>query len=180
MNHFMIDIETLGTAPGSVITSIGAVRFDPDGDTLGSSMQVHVRAESCVQSGMQIDAGTVLWWLGQSDIAREAFVHGQRATAVVLPQALALLYEWLHTSAGEPVVWGNGATFDIVMLEDAYRRCHMTPRWKYRNVRCYRTVLAEFGIESDWVKPEVAHDALSDAVAQAKTLQNVYRRMRNG
>ena len=27
--HAMIDIETLGTEPGSVVLSVGAVKFDP-------------------------------------------------------------------------------------------------------------------------------------------------------
>ncbi len=28
-NHIMIDLETIGTRPGSAILTIGAVRFDP-------------------------------------------------------------------------------------------------------------------------------------------------------
>ena len=30
MEHIMIDIETLGTKPGSIILSIAAVKFDID------------------------------------------------------------------------------------------------------------------------------------------------------
>ena len=53
----------------------------------------------------------------------------------------------------------------------------MRAPWNYRHVRCFRTVMAEFGLDTDWVKPLVAHDALADAEAQARTLQNCMRRV---
>lgn len=98
-----------------------------------------------------------------------------------LPVAVALqaLSAWMKSLPGVPYVWGNGANFDISILEQAYLDAGMRTPWGYRNVRCFRTVMSEFGIETDWVKPVVAHDALADAEAQARTLQNCMQRIRS-
>ena len=55
--------------------------------------------------------------------------------------------------------------------------------WEYYNGRDYRTVKNLFPkglVQQVEVKPEVAHDALQDAVAQAKTLQALWKAWGNG
>ena len=47
MTRVMLDLETFGTAPGSVIKAIGAVVFSPDG--LGKQFYRIVDAQSCVR-----------------------------------------------------------------------------------------------------------------------------------
>lgn len=42
MNNVMLDLETFGTQPGSVIRSIGAVVFDPFSDKLGKEFYVNM------------------------------------------------------------------------------------------------------------------------------------------
>lgn len=75
-------------------------------------------------------------------------------------------------STGERIrVWGDGATFDPVLLEAAYRACNMPCPWYYTEVYCYRTLRQL----KDSKKPAsvTAHDALSDAKAQLKHLQEL-------
>lgn len=46
MEDMMIDIETLGTRPGSVILSVGAVMFDRHGVGHGETFYMNVERES--------------------------------------------------------------------------------------------------------------------------------------
>ena len=69
MSRIMVDLETLGTAPGSVILSIGAVRFDVEKGLL-DEFYVNIDVESSQRLGLTIDGDTVMWWLKQSDAAR--------------------------------------------------------------------------------------------------------------
>lgn len=67
----MIDIETLGTAPGSVILSIGAVAFVRDRmpeDWREFSSVISV--ESSKSCGLTTDQSTIDWWKRQDSYAR--------------------------------------------------------------------------------------------------------------
>ena len=64
--NLMIDLETLGTKPNSAILSIGAVYFDKDG--LGEEFYANVDLQDSIDSGFDIDASTVYWWLSQYQI----------------------------------------------------------------------------------------------------------------
>ena len=83
--HIMVDLETMGTAPGSAIVSLGAVAFDPVAGTLGEEFYRVITLGSCQRAGLTIDAGTIGWWLQQSDSARAELV---RDDAVALPNVL--------------------------------------------------------------------------------------------
>lgn len=86
MNHCMIDLETMGTSPGCAIASIGAVIFDPerphDGSTAPEFYAV-VDLASCQSVGLTMDAGTVYWWLTQSQKAREAVCRAYKRLGLV-------------------------------------------------------------------------------------------------
>lgn len=175
----MIDLETMGLGTNAPILSIGAVAFSQFGVGIESTFHQGISLEDSMASGRRPTASTILWWLQQSDEAREQ-VCQKGGCGVRLAAGLAAFDAWIKSLPGVPYVWGNGANFDIAILEQAYLDAGMRTPWGYRNVRCFRTVMAEFGVESDWVKPVVAHDALADAEAQARTLQKCYQRMAIG
>lgn len=172
----MIDLETMGLGTNAPILSIGAVAFDLLGDEIIARFDANISLEYSMAAGRQPTASTILWWLQQSDEARKQ-IHQKCASGDPVSVALSDFATWMKSLAGEPHVWGNGANFDISILEQAYLDAGMRAPWGYRNVRCFRTVMAEFGLDSDWVKPLVAHDALADAEAQVRTLQNCMRRI---
>lgn len=172
MNRIMLDLETLGQTPGSVILSIGAVRFDETG--ILDEFYVNINPESCVAAGLRMDVSTVMWWMGQSDEARKALVAGE---AKILQEALAMFGSWairLGTPQAEQVteLWGNGSDFDNVLLTHAYASVGMPPPWPFWANRDYRTLK---GIRKDipFEKPAIAHNALEDAKAQAKHLLKI-------
>jgi hypothetical protein len=69
MKHVMIDLETLGTLPGSAIMILGAIFFDETG--LGDEFYMVARQYSCVKVGLAIDAETASWWETESPEARK-------------------------------------------------------------------------------------------------------------
>lgn len=166
MKHVMVDIETLGTTPGSVISAIGAVEFDPATLTLGKQFYMPIDVADAQRNGFTIEAGTVLWWLEQSAEARAEMASPQR---IGVYSAMEMFLEYLHQDDADienVLLWGNGASFDNVLLAAACDRLGLQ-KPKFWNDRCFRTLKSLFPIETR-PKPEVPHHAMYDAIAQAQ------------
>lgn len=180
MQHVMIDLETFGTRSNSVIVTIGAVQFDPHSNRIGDVFHYAIDPKSAMLHGMKMDASTIFWWLEQAEAARSALVAKAKA-ASSLGSTLGAFRSYLHgieQACGAVFVWGNGADFDLALLQQAYESVGQEKPWKYNASRCFRTLRSEFGVDTDYVKPTVAHDALADAVAQAHTAQNIFARLK--
>jgi hypothetical protein len=164
--HVMIDLETMGTRPDAPIIAIGAVAFD--GDAIRREFYANVDLGSSVNSGAQIDASTVMWWLKQSDAARAALTEGE---AYSLVGALTELSNWIDWG---PIkgVWGNGATFDNVILRQSYVRTAVPCPWPFWQDRCYRTVKSMYP-DVAMVRSGTHHNALDDARTQAEHLLGI-------
>lgn len=165
MTHLMTDVETMGKNPNAPIVAIGAVLFDPVALELGETFYVQVSLEDAVRNGGVMDASTVLWWLQQDEAARAAVGVGRECIAA----ALVALSDFIgRFAAVSPVhVWGNGATFDNVILASAYQRCSLRQPWGYTRDRCFRTLKNLCPVD-DIEFEGVPHHALHDAVHQAK------------
>lgn len=167
----MLDLETLGTGNNACILSIGAVKFDPYGDGFppDAPFEIFVDPKSCMDAGLQLDASTVLWWMHPDrDEAREVFVDKELKP---LDQALFLFEAWM---GGDRPVWGNGATFDNVILRNAYKAAGRRCPWHFRNDRCYRTMAAVFP-DAKWERIGTHHSAVDDAATQAAHLQRIMK-----
>lgn len=170
MNHIMLDLETMGTGPNAAIVAIGAVEFEltKTGGQLGDSFYQCISLESAMATGGQVDAGTVLWWLKQSDAARAMFAQ----PAIHVDDALHKFLVWM-SQRGESKnlrVWGNGASFDNVILASAYRRACMPLPWNSFNDRCYRTVKSMHPAAPAIQRTGTHHNAKDDAINQANHL----------
>lgn len=165
MNDVMIDLETMGNGPDAAIIAIGAVEFDVEKREVGERFYTVVDLESAVDGGGVMDASTVLWWMKQGDEARAAFARGGEHIAKALQQFSA----WMADRGEDVRVWGNGASFDNVILATAYRRNRTNLPWKYWNDRCYRTAknLAP-GVKMQ--RAGTKHNAMDDAESQARHL----------
>lgn len=163
--HYMIDLETMGTAPGSAIVAIGAVAFDAE--KIHDTLYQTVSLESAMAWGLTVDPGTIMWWMQQSDAARAEILEPMSPDLFL---TLDTMCEWI-LRAPESVsgVWGNGATFDNVLIRVAMEKTGVTPPWKFWQDKCYRTVKGAHP-EIDIVKEGTAHKAIDDALSQAKHL----------
>jgi hypothetical protein len=163
--HVMLDLETFGTGNNAAIASIGAVKFNAD--EILDEFHVGVDVESCTNLGLKMDASTVMWWLDPERAeARAALLALER---VDLASALLGFSEWF---GDEKPLWGNGSTFDNIILRSAYTAAGMVYPAKFWNDQCYRTVKYRYpGIEM--VREGTHHDACDDARSQAKHLQKI-------
>jgi DNA polymerase III epsilon subunit-like protein len=169
MKNIMCDIETLGLRPGSAIISIGAVAWE--GDQITSEFYTVIDLDSCRMNGLREDPATRAWWDAQSGEARKALVQADTGQGRMLDVALNEFAAWLVGADDEEfLIWGNGAAFDVPILEAAYVRVAQSIPWDYRNVRCFRTLRGlDMLPRTEWPADEaVAHHALDDARWQAK------------
>lgn len=160
----MLDLETLGKKPGAIIVAIGAVKFGHG--EIQSEFYARVDAESCERIGLTMDASTVIWWLGQSEAARNELLQPGES----IRTALSLFTRWIGDP--RPEIWGNGPLFDNGILAEAYDRAQIPRPWKHSSDRCYRTLKA---LHPD-IAPEpegIAHHALDDAKNQARHLMRI-------
>jgi exodeoxyribonuclease VIII len=182
---YMIDIETLGKGNDALILSIGVMPFflgdKPSVPPTGSGFSVNINVESSQLLGAKMDASTILWWMTQDDNARDIF----GGITDTLPHALDRLTSYLNVTAGSTdiVVWGNGSTFDISILEDNFRLAGMKEPWNFRNVRDMRTMVDLYGRMDHTVRMSRSeedgylHTALGDAVHQARKLVSLQRQL---
>lgn len=177
--HVMLDLESLGTEPGSVILSISALsfRYDEDKQTLveGTSREVHISATS---SGLDIDPSTVLWWLEQSEKARAIMLEGQ-ARGMDEEKALEEFAEWikdLEDFFGTLYIYGNSTRFDLGLLNYAYRYYGEKAPWDHTKEIDYRTIRKLF---PECMVPfeefvGTPHKGLDDCRHQFKGVKNVF------
>jgi len=131
----MLDLETMGIGPNAAIVSIGAVLFDSDGIVKQFSLS------NTLASGMEAgvaDAATILWWLTQSEEAKRESLSGASHLVDSLVAFSQLLSQYEVTA-----VWGNGASFDNVILASAYRAAGVLLPWPFYLDRCFRTLKEE-------------------------------------
>lgn len=166
----MVDLETLGTVADAVIMSIGAVKFDLDSDAIeDGGFYASVSIESNLNMKRRIQEDTLIWWMGQSSAAHGVFTEAKQT----LGNALRELSDWIGSDSC--LFWSNGADFDLPMLAHAHTQHMMEVPWKY-NTRCYRTYKnLPQARQVKFIATGVKHNALSDALNQAKHLQLIQR-----
>ena len=117
-----------------------------------------------------------LKWLGQSQEARDAVRFSAFDIRSVLQDFSDFIAE--HSRHNDVRPWGNSSGFDLTIVGSAYKRCAIKQPWYFTNERCFRTVRnmypqIEYDVES---KGKGAHNALADAVFQAKHLFRIKNR----
>lgn len=176
MQNVMIDLETLGTTADAVIMSIGAVEFELNGE-IGRKFYRSVSIDSNLALDRKISESTLVWWLQQSAAAQRVF-HEPKTP---LETALVELVSWFpfHNDGrgnNSTLVWSNGASFDIPMLEHAFLSVDMKAPWEFYNSRCMRTYKNLPGAaDVERPMPKVAHRADDDALAQALAVQAIHQ-----
>jgi len=167
-DRVMLDIETLGAAPGAAILSIGAVTFGLDG--IGREFYYSISLQSCEDAGLAIDAGTLDWWLQQDDGAREVLTGG-----IDLDDALR---NFALFSADADEIWAYSPSFDCAILSHAYDATDYDVPWTYQQERDCRT-LAALSVWPDIEQDGTEHDALDDARYQARQTAAALRALRD-
>lgn len=172
--HVMIDTETLGRTPGSVVRSVAAVEFDPQTGETGRQKVWKIDLTDSIRYGFKVEASTLKWWMMQSDEARREFVEGAETP---LEDFLEDFMQFIAATdeGNDFTLWCLQLDFDVAMLRSMYSwynlnvyRCdeEVLP-WdfrKVRDVRPYMDALDSAGL----LPPKVAdrHTPLADCLAQ--------------
>jgi hypothetical protein len=172
MSDIMLDLETLGTRPGCVILTLGAVKFDPYSlKEPGPGIYFRVDVDEQTALGREVQEDTLNWWISQADdIREEALGESERVS-------LDTLYRDLNRFlVGANNIWAQGPLFDFAILENLYRQMGWPTPWQYWQIRDSRTL---FGVHGDpRVKGKAGlHNALEDCVSQATAVQQVYNKL---
>lgn len=166
-NHIMLDLETLSTRKDAAIIQIAARAFDPETGELGAEFCAFIKNPTG-----HVDVQTVAWWMQQVPAAA---IGAAVASDDAYPElrALECFASWLGMQApagGWAELWSHGATFDIVLLENAYTRNGLAKPWSYRVERDTRTLYAHApgGMPTVPQDPQRKHDARYDCEVQIK------------
>ena len=173
MKYFSVDIESLSLQPTAHVLSIGAVEFDiATGDI---KRKFYAVLQGDMQGERHIDRRTVHWWIEQAiNHPATAAFHGARPDATVMMD-LGRFLDYANKR-----VFFLGSTFDAVALESLNKTVSSPyTLWGYRDVmdlRTLRTMLRDTGQDPfEGVEQLEAHDALNDAIVQAKAVTNAYK-----
>lgn len=172
----MVDLETLGTNQDSAFISIGACMFDPDSGNIGEQFYQNIDWDDALKT-RKATGDTIKWWMRQEKAAQDKACAAGSPLKVVL----SAFGNWFTKGRDDRIVWGNGATFDVGMLENAFMSEFGKTPWKFWNVMDVRTTvkLAACTINKNDV-PFVGtpHDPLADAIHQAQYISVMWQRLR--
>lgn len=163
-NVIMVDLETLSTSARAVVLAIGVAGFDKNGEDYSYYSRLDIGRQQIL--GRKIDESTLEWWMGQDDNARKLFKEDKVETMGALVDLFTELEDKFDLKV--MTVLGNGANFDITIIEDLCETFGVRVPWKYRNIACYRTLkeLTKSIPSCKFVREGVHHNALSDAKSQ--------------
>jgi hypothetical protein len=172
--QIVVDLETLSTKSNGCIVSIGAVAFSINVGILDTFF-INIDPSSCKSYGLDIDPHTINWWKEQSPEARKAW----QVDPVPLDEALDK-FALFYGDKSIPI-WGFGANFDVVLLENAFNATGWNESrpaidkfpWKFWDIYCLRTLANVLGKRLE--KTGVNHNALHDAQAEAKLILEILK-----
>lgn len=173
----MIDIETLSVSKEASIATIAAVKFQRNGSTIEhDSLYLKIDRTSCDQIGLEVSSETVIWWEKQEEIAKEEIfgIEGR----IAIREALLTLSKFIDKNS---IVWANSPNFDIVILENAYKKCGLLHPWKFWNLRDCRTVYDLGGLSlkehNKRSNRSTSHNSLQDCMDQISCLQHALKKL---
>lgn len=184
MMHVMLDLETLGTKPGSVIFAIGAVAFKDSEFELGpeefnSTFHKIISIENSQYYKFAINPDTERWWSEETGDKSEliAALTG-KGNAVSVGEALTAFQDWLSQYQDNPdhkkvLVWGNGKEFDNALLRAYYEHLGMECPFTFRADMDFRTLKNLFPDCKPQQDNDTPHNSLADAKYQAEWLKEV-------
>ena len=172
--HGMIDLETLGVEPDSVIITLGAVKFDPYSDA-EPNHGLYLRCDVEEQSEKELKKlGFDLKATGYGEFAdveydESAFGDHERVNMDSLTKQLN---KWC---VGVDFLWCQGPLFDYAILQNLYKNVGKPCPWNFWQIRDSRTVFGMMQTDPRKAIQEELHNALADCYYQAKCLQQTYK-----
>lgn len=167
--ELMLDLETLGTKPGSPITEIGMVVFDAATGAVTAEFFCKLGVTEQLQLGAHIAPDTVAWWEKTNPTK---LLEMSNDVTPVLPELRRLVdFCVTHDAAGCDRVWAQGQDFDFPLLGWLMARFGIETPWDFWKHRDTRTAFDVYGFDYRNA-PRVGdhHNALDDCLTQVMHL----------
>lgn len=167
---FMLDVETLGTKPGAVVLSVGAVSFDRETAMIKGEFYSAIDLRDSRKRGLVIDADTLIWWTKQGPEAIAKAFNDPKAHS--LDRVVKEFKIWFQNERGrENAVWAQGQDFDLPIWGRAMAAVGERPPWEFWAGRDTRTVYDVTGFDQKSIpRKGTHHDALDDVRHQTRVL----------
>lgn len=167
MSHWSADFETLGLEPSAKVLSLGLAKFNiKTGEILETKLW---RFSNVGQEKRTKTQSVIEWWDKQSLEARTEAFGGSTPIQTMMHDVEDLFDD------PKVMLWGNGANFDVAILDNIFS--YEAP-WEFWNVRDMRTIVwaaGLLGFNKDSIEREgTHHSAIDDAVHQAKVIHKAY------
>lgn len=180
VKHVMVDLETLGLLHYSPVLSVGACVFDPYTDYIFPMNYYKV----INHKQMHVDVNTLVFWLKQGNKLLELLtsVHAVAQTTIA-----PTFIDWLKTHHPSEAYrfWCHGLDFDLKIFKELFQSNYPDgERWdelfKYNDGRDTRTIFeaANFDYKA-FPRYGEFHNALDDAITQAKAVQFCFKTLRD-
>lgn len=181
LKHVMIDCETLGLTPGTIVRTVSLVEFEPITGKTGRKQTWTINLQDSIKAGFRIEAGSLKWWMMKSEEARKAFVATpEEETSLV--SFVAEFVEWFKQYNGKVVLWNLQVDFDTALISPylAYYYMHIMRNDSYelpwnRKLRVdvrpfmeiYRTLHADI---------KTPHTSIDDCMLQIEAVAEVFKK----
>ena len=141
-DNFVIDIETLGNVPGSIILEVGCVKFNPSTGEILDEILVSFDQEESVRHGFITTPSTLKWWSKQPCFSMVL----NRVPKSTLNAGLSQLFNFIGYP-NDAIIWANSPIFDISLLQCYYDKfAFLDYPWKPWNLRDIRTLVELVGV----------------------------------
>lgn len=168
-----LDLETMSLENNAGIVQIGACTIV---DSAVEDCQVfnsYISPESSEKAGLHVDVGTMYWWNKQDEAIRKRVFSGTTS----LGEALFNFTRWVDSLCQGKLenirLYSKGGE-DIIWLKSAYYAATSNWPFHYRSPQNLRTLMDAMdyaGLTVPQFLNDAPHDALADAISQAKAVR---------
>ncbi|QIG60670.1 exodeoxyribonuclease VIII [Vibrio phage VPT02] len=157
--NWVFDLETYATNQNAIVPELSAVAFDILSGEVFHEATFHIDVDSQVALGREVSASTLSFWLMQSEDARRKMLladaeyceKNDLPAPLQIGGAMAQLSHIIKTVSAtwaeqtglskEPMVWGNGITFDLGKTISLFETAQVPLPWQFWAERDARTLM---------------------------------------
>lgn len=188
----MLDIETLGIEPNSIVTELGIYTFSKNESYTSASLYCRVGITDQVRAGRTMSSNTLISHFEKNAVNFLEYIDADKSNIGDALSALKLFVEAEKRKMPgcKIYIWANSPIFDIIILKDLYKSLGYPIEetifnedlFKYQTIMDYRTIINLIDKEDlNLIKQEVEseseegsyHNALYDAIYQSKVLTKI-------
>jgi DNA polymerase III epsilon subunit-like protein len=185
--NIVVDLETLSTRANASIVVIAAIKFSGKEEfseniseeelfSMKNTFYRRIKINT-EEKKYHIDNNTVTWWNTQpKEIIYESLEHPDRTE---LKQALTDFTKWVGNNKDRIKIWGNGSSFDITILGEAFALEGLEICWCYWNIRDIRTLFDIGNVKMNELPNFSKHHALWDCYREIIGYQRAIKNIDN-